>query len=73
MAADEELTTGYLGGPRETVRIMARGRRRWLPSKPSHRARALRKNRLTAQLVCSQIDVDESGDLEKAADIDAVK
>ena len=36
------------------------------------RARERRKNR-DSRVVCSQIDVDESGDLEKAEIIDAVR
>ena len=72
MAADEEFTTEFLNAARE-VFIMAREPApiAAFKAKPS-RARARRKNR-DSRVVCSQIDVDESGDLEKAEIIDAVK
>ena len=72
MAADEEFTTEFLNAARE-VFIMAREPApiAAFKAKPS-RARERRKNR-DSRVVCSQIDVDESGDLEKAEIIDAVK
>ena len=71
MAADEEFTTEFLNAARE-VFIMAREPApiAAFKAKPS-RARETRNR--DSRVVCSQIDVDESGDLEKAEIIDAVK